>query len=604
MASLLVSRRDIEFLLYEWLDVCARARRSGLSDHTRETLDAALDIYEAVAEAEFAPQNKLSDQRPPRLEDGAVTANPEQRAALQAFADAGLLAACLPERWGGMSLPYCVERAGMAFVIAAGASTAGYAFLTMANANLLLAYGSEAQRRRYITPMLTGKWMGTMCLSEPQAGSSLADIMTRAEPQSDGRYRLRGNKMWISAGDHDLAENIVHLVLAKVPDATGTLPAGTAGISLFVVPKYTVDVEGRRGARNDVTVAGLNHKMGYRGTSNCLLNFGEGRHLPEGSAGALGEIVGEEGRGLALMFHMMNEARIGVGMVAAALGSTGYLHALEYARNRRQGRLPGARDMRAPAVRLIEHADVRRMLLAQKALVEGALALVLYCAGLVDDLRSVDATTRTRSGRLLELLTPVAKSWPSKWGVIANDLAIQIHGGYGYTQDFNVEQFYRDNRLNPIHEGTVGIQAIDLLGRKVRSGDGEALADLGVEVRATLREAAAHPALAELGKMLECAWERLVVATRVLQDIVDPVERLANACCYLDAFGHVVVGWLWLQTASVIQRQSLRDADPYYRGKLAACRYYFRWEMPRVDRWLALLQPVERTPLEMRDEDF
>lgn len=603
-SSLLLSRRDVDFLLYEWLDVCSLASRPAFAGHTRETLDAALDTYMAIAQGEFAPQNKLTDQHPPRFKDGAVTVNPEQRAALRAFADAGLLAACLPESLGGMRLPYAVERAGLAYVIAAGASTAGYAFLSMANANLLLAHGSQEQTTKYVAPLLAGTWTGTMCLSEPHAGSSLADITTRAERQPDGRYRLRGNKMWISGGDHDLAENIVHLVLAKVPDADGRLRLGTAGISLFVVPKYLIGSDGACGPRNDVTVAGINHKMGYRGTTNCLLNFGEGLHLPEGGPGALGEIVGKEGRGLAMMFHMMNEARIGVGMVATALGSTGYLHALEYARNRRQGRLPGSKDGGAPIVRLIDHADVRRMLLAQKALVEGAFALVLFCATLVDEVRSADADARVPALQLLDLLTPVAKSWPSKWGVAANDLAIQVHGGYGYTQEFNVEQFYRDNRLNPIHEGTAGIQAIDLLGRKVSTDGGRAFSDLGKRVSATVLEGEKCAELAELARSLEVAWQRIVDTTHQLQGVTSAVERLANATCYLDAFGHVVVAWLWLQVASVAsQRRSVTD-DPYYRGKLAACRYFFRWELPRVDRWLALLGPVERTPLDMRDEEF
>ncbi len=261
---------------------------------------------------------------------------------MNAFAAAGLLAACQDESFGGMRLPYVVERAGLAFVLAACPTTAAYAFLTIANANLLLNHGTPSQVERFVRPMLDGRWTGTMCLSEAHAGSSLADITTRAERQPDGTYRLSGNKMWISGGDHDLAQNIVHLVLAKVPDERGALRPGVAGISLFVVPKYTVGTDGTVGARNDIAVAGLNHKMGYRGTSNCLLNFGEGRYEPGGRPGAVGELVGEEDRGLALMFQMMNEARITVGLGAAAIGYTGYLHSLDYARNRRQGAYPGS----------------------------------------------------------------------------------------------------------------------------------------------------------------------------------------------------------------------------------------------------------------------
>lgn len=590
MTSLLVSRRDVEFLLFEWLDVTRLTERPAFADHSRQTFDAALDTYSEIAHAEFAPHNKKVDREPPRLVGNDVESAPEQRSALQAFAAAGLLAACQEESFGGMRLPHVVERAGLAFVLAACPATTAYAFLTMANANLLLTHGTPSQVERFVRPMLDGRWTGTMCLSEPQAGSSLADITMRAERQPDGTYRLTGNKMWISGGDHDLADNIVHLVLAKVPDERGVLRAGVAGISLFVVPKYLMS-----GERNDIAVAGLNHKMGYRGTSNCLLNFGEG-------GGAVGELIGEEGRGLAYMFQMMNEARITVGLGAAAIGYTGYLHALDYARNRHQGRLPARRDPESPPVRLIDHADVRRMLLAQKAFVEGALALVLFSALLVDETRTAPAADARRARQLLELLTPVSKSWPSKWGVVANDLAIQVHGGYGYTQDYDVEQFYRDNRLNPIHEGTFGIQAIDLLGRKVC--DDAALADLTERIGRSVEQARSVAELAEHAAALRDAWSRVLGITTSLRAIPDATLRLANAACYLDAFGHGVVAWLWLDQAVRATRRSDGPDVAFYRGKLAACRYFYKWELPRIDRWLGLLDPIDRTTLDAADEWF
>lgn len=604
MNSMLLSRRDIDFLLLEWLDVGRLADRPAFAEHSRQTFDAALDTYSEIAHAEFAPHNKKADREPPRLIGENVQSIPEQRSALRAFAEAGLLAACQKETFGGMGLPYVVERAGLAFVLAACPTTAAYAFLTMANANLLLTHGTPSQIQRFVRPMLEGKWMGTMCLSEPHAGSSLADITMRAQRQPDGTYRLSGNKMWISAGDHDLTDNIVHLVLAKVPDQSGALRPGVAGISLFIVPKFTLAPDGKPGVRNDVVVAGLNHKMGYRGTSNCLLNFGEGQHRPGGRAGAVGELIGEEGRGLAYMFQMMNEARITVGLGAAAIGYTGYLHAVDYARNRKQGRLPGQRNPESPPVRLIDHADVRRMLLAQKAFVEGALALVLFSALLVDEAHTAHPADAQRARELLELLTPVSKSWPSKWGVVANDLAIQVHGGYGYTQDYNVEQFYRDNRLNPIHEGTFGIQAIDLLGRKVGGANGVAMADLTQRIERSVQQAVSLPELAEEAAALRDAWSRVLETTTGLQSITDATLRLANASCYLDAFGHVVVAWLWLDQAMIATRGLGGPDDAFYRGKLAACRYFYRWELPRVDRWLGLLHPVDRTPLDAADDWF
>jgi alkylation response protein AidB-like acyl-CoA dehydrogenase len=604
VSSLILSRRDVDFLLFEWLDVTRLTGRPAFAEHSRETFDAALDTYSEIAHAEFAPHNKKVDREPPRWVGENVESAPEQRSALQAFAKAGLIAACHEESFGGMRLPHVVERAGLAFVFAACPATTSYAFLTMANANLLLKHGTPSQVERFVRPMLDGRWTGTMCLSEPHAGSSLADITMRAERQPDGTYRLTGNKMWISGGDHDLADNIVHLVLAKVPDERGALRAGVGGISLFVVPKYTAGQGGELGARNDVVVAGLNHKMGYRGTSNCLLNFGEGRYPLAGRAGAVGELVGEEGRGLAYMFQMMNEARVAVGLGAAAIGYTGYLHAVDYARNRRQGRLPSQRDPELPPVRLMDHADVRRMLLAQKALAEGALALVLFSAMLIDETRTAPAVEAQRAHQLLELLTPVAKSWPSKWGVVANDLAIQVHGGYGYTQDYNVEQFYRDNRLNPIHEGTFGIQAIDLLGRKVGSAEGAALADLTERISHTIERALSVAELAEHAAALRDGWTRVLETTTSLQAVTDSTLRLANAACYLDAFGHVVVAWLWLDKAIHATREASGREAAFYRGKLAACRYFYRWELPRIDRWLRLLAPVDRTTLDVADEWF
>ena len=488
MSSLILSRRDLEFLLYEWLDAESLALRPRFADHSRETFDAALDTSERIASEFFAPHNKKSDQSEPFFDGERVHLIPEIKTAVDAFAAAGLVAATQDYNLGGMQLPTVIDKACMAYFMGANVATAGYPFLTIGNTNLILAHGSQQQIDAFVRPMLAGRFMGTMCLSEPQAGSSLSDIKTRAEPQQDGTYRLIGNKMWISGGEHDLAENIVHLVLAKIPGG----PAGVKGISLFIVPKYLLNADGSIGERNDVALAGLNHKMGYRGTVNTLLNFGEGKWKPEGKPGAIGYLVGKAHQGLACMFHMMNEARIGVGLGATMLGYTGYLHALDYARNRPQGRHPQAKDPNSPQLALVEHTDVRRMLLAQKAYAEGALALNLYCARLVDEEKTAeDETARREATLLLDILTPIAKSWPSQWCLEANSLAIQVHGGYGYTRDYNVEQFYRDNRLNPIHEGTHGIQALDLLGRKVVMQDGAAFKMLQTRIEKTLH-AAAH----------------------------------------------------------------------------------------------------------------
>jgi butyryl-CoA dehydrogenase len=589
-SSLILSRRDLDFLLHEWLDVESLTERPRFTEHSRDTFDAVLDLAQQVATDHFAPHNRTADENEPRMVDGKVEMVPDVARALAVFAETGLMAGSFDEEFGGMQLPHTVGQAVLAWFQAANIGTSAYPFLTMANARLLLAHGSRAQIDTFVAPMVEGRWFGTMALSEPQAGSSLADITTKAERQDDGSYRLTGNKMWISGGDHELTENIVHLVLAKVPGG----PAGVKGISLFVVPKFLVRDDGSLGERNDVVLAGLNHKMGYRGTTNTLLNFGEGVHTPGGRGGAVGYLVGEENRGLTYMFHMMNEARIGVGVGASVLGLTGYLHALEYARTRTQGRPAGAKDPASPMTPIIEHPDVRRMLLAAKSYAEGGLALGLYCARLVDDEQTAgSAEEQARAHLLLDTLTPIAKAWPSQWGLAANDLAIQVHGGYGYTRDYPVEQFYRDNRLNPIHEGTQGIQSLDLLGRKVVLQGGAGLALLAETIAATTGRAAGT-GWADFAADLDAAVDRLVSVTTTLWGTGDPDLALANSHVYLEAAGHVVVAWLWLEQALATGS----GADPFYEGKRAAARYFWRWELPRTGAQFDLLASLDRTVLD------
>ena len=596
--STLMSRRDLDFLLYEWLDCEALTTRERYAEHSRETFDAAVDVSAQVATEHFAPHNKAADANEPTFAGERVHLTAGVAEALAAFWDTGLLGASMDTEVGGLQFPFVVSAACTAWFQAANVATAAYPFLTLGAANLLVAHADADQVATWVRPMVSGRFFGTMCLSEPQAGSSLADVSTRAEPQPDGTYRVVGTKMWISGGEHDLSENIVHLVLARLPDA----PPGVRGISLFIVPKVLVGSDGSLTERNDVVLAGLNHKMGYRGTVNTVLSFGEGAYTPGGAPGAVGYLVGEPNRGLAAMFHMMNEARIGVGAGAAALGYTGYLKSLRYARERAQGRRVTAKDPASAPVPLVEHADVRRMLLAQKAYVEGALALVLYCARLVDEQTSApDEDARRRAGRLLDVLTPVAKSWPSQWCLVANDLAIQVHGGYGYTRDYDVEQHYRDNRLNPIHEGTHGIQGLDLLGRKVVADGGAGLQVLADEMGQTVRRAAAAGGEAGgLAARLGAAVGRVGEVTAALWAAGDPEVTLANATLYLEAVGHVVVAWIWLE------QWLAADGKPgeFYDGKRQAARYFYRYELPRTQPQLDLLASLDRTTLDMADGWF
>ncbi|MGV8872552.1 MAG: acyl-CoA dehydrogenase [Rhodococcus sp. (in: high G+C Gram-positive bacteria)] len=586
-----MSVRDIEFLLYDWLEAETLTERTRYADHSRETFDAFLDVSRAIAEREFAPHNRTSDVNEPEFDGKHVYVIPEVKSALAAFADAGLVGATFDEERGGLQLPQVVQRACMMWFYAANAATSSYAQLTMANANLLLAHGSEEQIAMFVPPMVEGRFTGTMCMSEPQAGSSLADVTTRATPDEDGSYRLAGAKMWISGGEHEFNDNIVHLVLARTPGAR----PGVKGISLFVVPKFLVNSDGSIGERNDVVLAGLNHKMGFRGTTNTFLKFGEGVHTPLGKAGALGYLVGEEGQGLAYMFHMMNEARIDVGAVATALGYTGYLHALDYARIRTQGR---SYSNPAEPVPIIRHPDVRRMLLAAKSYVEGGLALVMYAARLVDEQRTAaDQERRDESDALLDTLTPIVKSWPSKWCLEANDIAIQVHGGYGYTREYPVEQFYRDNRLNPIHEGTFGVQALDLLGRKVRLRDGLGLRLLLDRIRTACDKAPER--FEGWSKSLQVACSRIESTSAHLIASPVPGTVQANASTYLDALGHVVIAWLWLELSTTAEG---KPADEFTQGKIAAARYFFTFELPTTEPMFDLLDSQDQLLLELQDE--
>ena len=604
-------RNTLDFLLYRWLDVAALTQRQRYTDHSSETFDAVLETCERIAREKFAPFNRLVDIEEPRFDGERVHLPQATHDAWRAYADAGMLSAAQDHDQGGMQLPYVIEAAANAFFAKASVSISA-SMLTVGNANLLMVHGSPTQQKVFAAQELTGRWSGTMCLSEPQAGSSLSDVSTRAEPdgadfKSDAlgpRYRLRGNKMWISAGEHDITENIIHLVLAKIPGPDGKLIPGTRGISLFIVPKHLVDTQGHlTGERNDVSLAGLNHKCGWRGTTNTLLNFGEGRHRPGGQAGAIGYLVGAPGEGLRCMFHMMNEARIAVGMAATMLGMAGYEASLAYARQRPQGRplTPNGKDASQAQVPIIAHADVKRMLLAQKSYAEGALALQLYCARLVDEQRTGDLHASSEAALLLEVLTPIAKSWPSEWCLEANSLAIQVHGGYGYTRDFPVEQYWRDNRLNMIHEGTHGIQALDLLGRKVVMNDGAGLRLVVSRMQSTIERARGFAAFAPFAGALEQASAQLVGATQKAWEGAQAEEALANATPYLQAFGHWVLAWIWLDLVTC--EASLPDT-PEKSGRQAAARFFFVYELPKIEAWLAVVSRREAVCLTMRDDWF
>ena len=616
-------RSTLDFLLYDWLQAESLNQRPRFADHSRETFDAVFDTCERIAREKYAPFNRLVDTQEPHFDGEKVILPQATHDAQKAYAASGMLSAAQDYDMGGMQLPYTVEAAANAFFAMASVSI-GSGMLTTGNANLLMVHGNALQKEVFAKNEFSGRFSGTMCLSEPQAGSSLSDVTTRAVPDGadfeaeplGARYRLKGNKMWISSGEHELTDNIIHLVLAKIPGPDGKLIAGTRGISLFIVPKKMVNVQGElTGVRNDVALAGLNHKLGWRGTTNTLLNFGEGKYpVPSTGSGqavegAVGYLVGKPHEGLRCMFHMMNEARIGVGMAATMLGMAGYHASLDYAKNRPQGRPmgPGGKDVSAPQVRIIEHADVRRMLLAQKSYCEGALALELYCARLVDEQHTAEAQAADDARMLLEVLTPIAKSWPSEWCLEANSLAIQVHGGYGYTRDFPVEQYWRDNRLNMIHEGTHGIQAMDLLGRKVLMEGGRGLALLAGRMQATIEKAGQHLTHKDHADALGKAVAHVSAATQTAWATGNPQDALANAVPYMQAFGHTVLAWIWLDVALASlssSNQSATQSVAARTGIQGAAAYFYAYELPKITAWLEVVESRNLLCVNLPEEAF
>jgi alkylation response protein AidB-like acyl-CoA dehydrogenase len=601
MNNELVKRKELAFQLYELLDTETLCGRERFVEHNRETFDAVMDIANKIATEKFATHNAKGDANEPTFDGQKVDMIPEVKEAFDAYVESGLIAARFDFDEGGMQLPETIMTACAGFFMAANPSSTAYPFLTIAAANVIRKFASNQLKDAFMPKMLTGEFTGTMALTEPHAGSSLADIHTSAIKHEDGNYRLKGNKIYISGGDHQLSDNIVHLVLAKIQGA----PAGVKGISLFAVPKFRLDEAGNPAQKNDVALAGLIHKMGYRGTTSTALSFGENQDCH-------GYLIGEEHQGLRYMFLMMNEARLGVGFGAAMIGYSGYQYSLEYAKDRTQGRVaPNNKPTDKPAT-IIQHGDVKRMLLAQKSYVEGAMALCFYAARLVDDSHTLTSDDEKRHAcELLDLLTPIVKAWPSEYGPKANDLAIQVLGGAGYTREYPVEQCWRDNRLNPIHEGTNGIQALDLLTRKLWQANGSGLKLLQQRMQsdfATITGAQSQQLIANLLPYLEQMQALLPMLGQHLKSDKQPV-LLANATCFMNVFGQIVMSWMWIRQASVaenaLQADDLSDEDKaFYLGKVQAAKYFVRWELPAVQRDIALLNDMDDSCSEMQAEWF
>ena len=601
MVAPILNTRDLEFMLFELFDAEAMTSRARYSDHSRETFMAALETGEKVAQKYFLPIRQKVDTNQPTFDGKHVHMLPEIKTAIDAVIDAGLACPGADFELGGMQLPAIVASAATAYLGAAGSTTLGYASLTNANSNLIQAHGTPEQIATWVVPMREGRFAGTMAMTEPGAGSSMADLTTSATRADDGSFRIKGNKIFISGGDHELNENIVHLVLARIKGA----PKGIKGISLFIVPKILLNNDGSLGARNDVQLAGLFHKMGGRGQTSCALNFGE-------KDGAVGYLIGEENHGLKYMFHMMNEARIMVGTSAAVTGLTGYQYSLDYAKERPQGRLASSKDPASTPVNIIKHPDVRRMLLAQKAYSEGAYALCLLGAQLSDDEHTAPTEEeRKQAHLLLDFLTPIIKSWPSEYGPRANSLAIQVLGGHGYINEHPVEMFYRDNRLNAIHEGTYGVQSLDLLARKVPMNQMAGYRACLAAIEETIALTAEDAELAPCAEALKQALKTLDATTKTLLGAMmeKPIDLvLANSVKYLELFGNVVIAWLWLKQGDVATKALAlsphKSDEDFYRGKLQAMRYFFRFDLPEIYAWSKILCELDDTTYNMQEDWF
>jgi butyryl-CoA dehydrogenase len=599
MSARTYSRRNLRFLLHEVLDVSSLCRHDYFAQHHRKSVDLTLEAADRLARDLLAPGFAEMDRQAPVLVDGRVRVHPSVGRVMTEFGAGGWIASSFAEEHDGLQLPLTVGNACRFIFAAANYSASVYPELTAGAAHLILSFGTPSQIETWVPPMLAGRWQGTMALTEPEAGSSLADLATTAEPAADGTYRIRGQKIFISCADHDGVENVVNLMLARTVGA----PAGVKGISLFIVPQKRLAADGTLVA-NDIQVAAIYHKLGYRGAPITELAMGEGGDCH-------GYLVGQAHRGLRQMFQMMNEARLGVGLGAAAIASAAYGAALDYARQRRQGRPVGAKDPAQPQVPLIEHADVRRMLLFQRAVVEGALGLILYCSLLADRAAVCRDPEKQDSALLLDLLTPVAKSYPAEAGILATSAAIQCFGGYGYCEDFPVEQHFRDIRIHPIHEGTTGIQAMDLLGRKVVMENGRALRLLAAEMRRTMAQARGYATLAGMAEGLEAALAVLERTTGHLVGLAlekGPEVFLADATLYLELFGIVTVAWQWLGQAVVAQaalETAPRRADvDFYTGKIFAARYFMAYEVPRAEALARRLCDGDPLTLEMGAHHF
>jgi len=598
MSAPLYSRRNLQFMLYEVFDVLSLIKHPYFAAHDAESFNMVLDTAEGIAAKAMRPYLKESDQHPPQLEDGNVKVHPAVHEYYRLFSESGLLAAGFDEQYGGQQIPKTIYAATDFIIGNAHNGFEMFTSLSIGVARLLISFASPQLVNEYVPRILSGEFTGTMCLTETQAGSSLSDIATTAYRQQDGSYKIRGQKIFISAGDHDITDNIIHLVLARTEGA----PKGIKGISLFVVPKKRI--LGSDLVSNDVQSIGVYHKMGQRSTPAMHLEFGAGNDC-------IGHLIGEEGKGLAYMFQMMNAARLGVGLGGTFIASAAYYASLHYARERPQGRRPDGKTMNDPPVTIIHHPDVRRMLLLQKTFVEGSLSFLLQCFKYIDLERISDDEEKQRYADLLELLTPVAKTYGSEMGQVAVNNGLQVLGGYGYTEDFMLEQLARDVRIMSLYEGTTGIQSLALLGRQVIGNNGSTLQYWKDEVMKDIEAAQGYSnircyadwLLNEVKEFSKITDNLLATATKSKKEIV-----FSDANLYMEMFALINIAWQWLKQGVVAQLKlnefnTTPDETKFYKSKLHSMKFFFHYELIKTKTLSARLRDNEVLTV-MQDEDL
>lgn len=599
MSEKFISERNLKFLLYEVFNIEDLTQQDYYRQHNRKMFDMVLNAGMKLAKVLLLPCLEEMDRNQPVLEKGKVIVHPSVRKIMKEMGDGGWIASGFPTEFDGEQLPQVISAASRFIFSAANYSGSIYPELTAGAARLITSFGGDDQVNTYVPKMLNGQWQGTMALTEPQAGSSLSDIATKAVPTSDGYYRIKGQKTFISAGDHNGVKNVIHLMLAKIEGA----PSGVKGISLFIVPQQRIDEKGKL-IPNDVVIASIYHKLGYRGAPITELSLGE-------EDNCRGYLVGEANKGLFYMFQMMNEQRLGVGLGATAIASAAYHAALEYSKERPQGRTISQKGADNPQTPIIEHADVKRMLLFQRAVVEGSLSLIMQCWLYVDRLLASPEEEKEKYELLLDILTPIAKSYPAEMGILSTSQSLQCLGGYGYCDDFPIEQFFRDMRIHPIHEGTTGIQGIDLLGRKVVMKNGKAFDLYTSEVIETITQALGIPELASYATQLNDALEELKIVTLHKMELGQEKGKeisLADATLYLEFFGIITIAWQWLLQAVSIQNTLKKDQSKaeanFYHGKLYTFRYFFSYELPKIMGLAKRLKDDDALTVDMKPDFF